>query len=54
MASWTFTICQVCQIVTGEDGDMNFMSPGSDDDLDMEDWDDPERQSETATEVEQS
>jgi len=47
MASWTFTICQVCQIVTGEDGDMDYMFPGSDDDLDIEDEedrDDPKRQ----------
>ena len=39
MASQTFTACQVCQIVTGEDGDVDYMFPGSDDDLGMEDVD---------------
>lgn len=42
MASQTFTASQVCRIVTGEDGDMDYMFLGSDDDLDMEDVDDLE------------
>ena len=61
MASQTFTTRQVCQIVTGEDGDMDYMFPGSDDDLDMEDAedrDDPEGQidseSETGAEMKQA
>ena len=37
MASSDVHCCQVCQIVTGEVGDMDYMFPGSDDDLDMED-----------------
>ena len=40
MASETFTASQVCQIVTGDDGDLDYMFPGSDDDLGMEDMDD--------------
>ena len=39
-ASQTFTASQVCHIVTGEDGNLDYMFPGSDDDLDMEDMDD--------------
>ena len=39
MASETFTASQVCQIVTGDDGDLDYMFPGSDDDLGMEDTD---------------
>ena len=57
MASQRFSASQVCQIVTGEDGDMDYMFPGSDDDLDMEDMDDLESQgdseSESDTEMDQ-
>ena len=37
MASQTFSASQVCQIVTGDDGDLDYVFPGSDDDLGMED-----------------
>ena len=42
MASQTFTATQVCQIVTGADGEMEYMFPGNDDDLGMKDRDDPD------------
>ena len=54
MASETFTASQVCQIVTGEDGDLDYMFPGSDDDLGMEDMDDSdelERQAESESDA---
>ena len=34
MASRTFSASQVCQIVTGDDGDLDYVFPGSDDELD--------------------
>ena len=55
MASQTFTASQGCQIVTGEDGDVDYMFPGSDDDLGMEDMDDVdelERQAESESDAE--
>jgi len=51
MASRTFTTRQVCQIVTGEDGDMDYMFPGSDDDLDVEDAEDREKRVVTVKQV---
>ena len=53
MASETFTASQVCQIVTGDDGDLDYMFPGSDDDLGMEDMDDDEleRQAESESDA---
>ena len=59
MASQSFTASQVCQIITGEDGDVDYMFPGSDDDLGMEDMDDTdeldrqrESESDADTEIE--
>ena len=55
MASQNFTASQVCQIITGEDGDVDYMFPGSDDDLGMEDMDDTdelERQTESEGDAE--
>ena len=51
MASQAFTASQVCQIVTGEDGDLDYMFPGSDDDLDMEDIDDVDEMEEHAVKM---
>ncbi len=34
MASPRFNVAQVCQIVSGEDGETDYMFPGSDDELD--------------------
>ena len=34
MASHTFSASQVCQIVTGDDGDLDYVFSGSDDELD--------------------
>ena len=39
MASQMFSASQVCQIVSGEDGDLDYVFPGSDDDLGMEETD---------------
>ena len=36
MASSQYSVSQVCQILAGEDGELEYMFPGSDDDLDME------------------
>ena len=50
-ASQTFTASQVCQIVTGENGDLDYMFPGSDDDLDMHDLDEVERKADSENET---
>ena len=39
MASPRFNASQVCRIVAGDDGDMDYIFPGSDDDLEMEEMD---------------
>ena len=57
MPSQRFSASQVCQIVTGEYGDMDYLFPGSDDDMGTEDMDDLEWQgdseSETCAEMDQ-
>ncbi len=37
----TFTADQVCQIISGEDGELDYMFPGSDDELDALELDEP-------------
>ena len=59
MASHTFSASQVCQIVTGDDGDLDYVFPGSDDELDtsledsdLEDMDHLESEIDDRTEAE--
>ena len=35
MASSRFSVCQVCDIIAGDDGESEYMFPGSDDELEM-------------------
>ena len=35
MASSRFSVCQVCDIIVGDDGESEYMFPGSDDELEM-------------------
>ena len=46
MASQMFSASQVCQIVSGEDGDLDYVFPGSDDDLGKEETDEEDLENE--------
>ena len=46
MASQMFSASQVCQIVSGEDGDLDYVFPGSDDGLGMEETDEEDLENE--------
>ena len=35
MASSRFSVCQVCDIIAGDDGESEYMFPGSDDELEI-------------------
>ena len=38
MASLRFSVCHVCDIIAGDDGESEYMFPGSDDELEMGDF----------------
>ena len=46
MASQMFSASQVCQIVSGEDGDLDYVFPGSDDDLGTKETDEEDLENE--------
>ena len=46
MASQMFSTSQVCQIVSGEDGDLDYVFLGSDDDLGMKETDEVDLENE--------